>query len=254
MPIIDTHAHLEQLEDIEGSLRRAQEAGVTDIMAMSVDLASMQKTLDLAAKYKQPKIHPALGVHPGMVKPEEQPRALEFLKSHIQQAVAVGETGLDYWYKWVRKDEAERAKQKESFAVHLEVAHEHHLPIIIHSRGAWAHCLEMTRAAKVQRALFHWYSGPLDVLTSIIESGFYVSTSPSVASSPQSQEAMAQAPLNRILIETDSPVRYKDGEEDYLAEPKDVVRTLKALARLKNLDEGAVLAQVNKNAKDFFGI
>jgi Tat protein secretion system quality control protein TatD with DNase activity len=65
---------------------------------------------------------------------------------------------------------------------------------------------------------------------------------------------MAHAPLTRILVETDSPVRYKDGETFFMAEPKDVVRTWKALARLKNLSEDEMLSTVNTNAKNFFGI
>ena len=67
MRLIDTHAHIDQLEDLPGALNRAREAGVSDIVAMSVDLDSMKKLLDIALQYQEPKIHPALGVHPGMV-------------------------------------------------------------------------------------------------------------------------------------------------------------------------------------------
>ena len=112
----------------------------------------------------------------------------------------------------------------------------------------------MTKESGVRRALFHWYSGPVDVLDQILEAGFYVSTGPSVAVSPESRRAMAHAPLARVLIETDSPVRYKDGETFFMAEPKDVTRAWKALAQLKNLDEQETLAVVNTNAKVFFGL
>src|SRR5208283_513197 len=206
------------------------------------------------AFYQQPRIHPALGVHPGMVKPDTQQLAFDFIRVNIKQACAVGETGLDYWYKWVRKDLGERQKQKDSFSFHLGLAREFDLPIVIHSRGAWQDCLSMAKASGVRRALFHWYSGPVDILDQILEAGFYVSTSPSVAYSPESRKAMGNAPLERILIETDSPVSYKDGEASFMAEPKDVIRTWKALAELKNLDEEKVLETVNANAKTFFRI
>ena len=254
MPIIDTHAHLDHLEDIDGALLRADQAGVSDIVAMSVDLPSMIKVLDIAGRVNRPKVHPALGIHPGSIKPEEQSAALDFMNANIHKAIAVGETGLDYWYKWVRKDQVERNKQKDSFEFHLIIAKEFDLPIVIHSRGAWADCLSMTIAAKVKRALFHWYSGPVDILDQILNAGFYVSTSPSVGYSPESRLAMSHAPLERILIETDAPVRYKNGEEIYLAEPKDIVNTLTALAGLKQLEEAQVLAVVNNNARDFFRI
>ncbi len=252
--IIDTHAHIDQLEDLPGALERAHEAGVSDIIAVSVDLGSMEKVLSIAGQYQKPKIHPALGVHPGMVKAETQQMALDFMRANLSQARAVGETGLDYWYKWVRKDEIERQQQKDSFAVHLELAQEFDLPIVIHSRGAWQDCLSMTLASGVKRALFHWYSGPVDILDQIISAGFYVSTSVSVAYSPESRQAMGHAPLDRILVETDAPVTYRDGETKFMAEPKDVIRTWKALAQLKNLDEQEVLTVVNANAKAFFGI
>lgn len=252
--IIDTHAHIDQFEDLSGVLSRAHEAGVSDIVAMGVDLDSMKKVLDIAVQYKEPKIHPALGVHPGMVKPESQQLAYDFMRANVKQAHAIGETGLDYWYKWVRKDEVERQKQKDSFSFHLSLAREFNLPIVIHSRGAWRDCLSMAVESGVKRALFHWYSGPVDILNQIIEAGYYVSTSPSVAYSPESRQAMSHAPIERILIETDSPVNYKEGEVFFKSEPKDVIRTWKALAKLKNLDEQGTLAAVNANAKHFFGI
>ena len=254
MTIIDTHAHVDQLEDLSGALMRAQEAGVSDVVAVSVDLDSMKKILAIADQYRKPKIHPALGVHPGMVKNDAQQSALDFMRANIKQACAIGETGLDYWYKWVRKDQLERQKQKDSFSFHLALASEFDLPIVIHSRGAWRDCLSMARTSSVKRALFHWYSGPVDILDQIIDAGFYVSTGPSVSYSPESRRAMTHAPLERILVETDSPVNYKDGEISFMAEPKDVIRTWKGLSQLKNLDEGEVLAAVNTNAKIFFRI
>ncbi len=253
MPIIDTHAHIDQLTDMDGALQRAHQVDVNDIVAVSTDLASMQKIADIAATHARPRIHPAFGAHPGMIKPQESLEAQAFMRAHLPHAVAVGETGLDYWYKQARKDEAERHKQKASFQVHLDLANEFDLPIIIHSRGAWGDCLAMTKAARVCRALFHWYSGPLDILDGILDAGYYVSTSPSVAYSPQSRQAMAHAPLERVLVETDSPVRY-NGPEPFDAEPRDVLRTWAALSRLKNKDEAIVLGIVNANAKTFFRI
>lgn len=252
MPIIDTHAHIDQIENWPEALKRAQEAHVSDVIAVSVDFDSMHKVLNLAKVTQGMRVHAALGVHPGMVQNGIPEEVFDFIKSHIQEAIAVGETGLDYWYKWVRDNQEERAKQKASFAKHLAIAQTFDRPIIIHSRGAWKDCLSMTKEAGVHRALFHWYSGPIDILQNILEAGFYVSTSPSVAYSPQSQQAMLAAPLNRILIETDSPVTYKVNEGSFSSEPKDVVRTLQALSRLKEVDEKELLKIVNHNAREFF--
>ena len=255
MQIIDTHAHIDEVADWPQALERAREAGVSDIIAVSLNLESMKKILNLAAESKAVRIHPALGVHPEMIeKGLPGPEVFDFIKSRIQDAVAIGETGLDFWYKSVKDNQSEKDKQKASFSKHLDIAKEFDLPIIIHSRGAWSECLDMTKQAGVRKALFHWYSGPLDVMQGVLEAGFYVSTSPSVAYSPQSQQAMLAANVNRILIETDSPVTYRDEQGSFKSEPKDVVRTLKALSRLKNIEEEKLLQIVNQNAKDFFGI
>lgn len=254
MPIIDTHAHIDQIEDWSEALERAKQAQVSDIVAVSVDLNSMRKVLDLAGKSLDIKIHTALGIHPEMVQEGVASEVFDFIRAHRQDAIAIGETGLDYWYKWVRDNQQQRAKQKDSFAKQLLMAREFDLPIIIHSRGAWRDCLSMTKEVGVVRALFHWYSGPVDILQEILQAGFYVSTSPSVAYSPQSQQAMLAADLERILIETDSPVTYKDDQGSFRSEPKDVVRTWKALSRLKNVDEEKLLNIVNQNARNFFRI
>jgi TatD DNase family protein len=254
MPIIDTHAHIDEIEDWPSALVRAKEAGVSDIVAVSLNLESMRKILALAASSKEVRIHPALGVHPEMIeKGLPGPEVFDFIRQHIKEAVAIGETGLDFWYKAVKDNQEEKDKQRSSFSRHLELAKEYDLPIIIHSRGAWRDCLDMVKQAGVTKALFHWYSGPIDVLEGVLEAGFYVSTSPSVGYSPQSQQAMLAANVERILIETDSPVTYRGEEGSYKSEPKDVVKTLKALSRLKNIDEDKLLSIVNQNAKKFFG-
>ncbi len=254
MKLIDTHAHLEQLDTLDSAMERAHEAGIYAIMAMSVDLASMQKTLVIAKRFTAPRIYPALGVHPGMVKPEMFDESIQFIRDHIHEAKAIGETGLDYWYKWVRSNKEERAKQQQYFEAHLDIAREFDLPIVIHSRGAWRDCLAMTKAAGIKKALFHWYSGPVDKLAEIIEAGYYVSTSLALGSNYESQEAMKVAPLDRILIETDSPVTYKAEDQIFKAEPRHVTLTLEYLALLKDVELHQLAKTVNANATTFFGL
>lgn len=254
MQTYDTHAHLDHLEDIDKALTEASAAGVSGIVGVSVDLASSRKNLEIKRKHSQPKIFIALGIHPGDIKEEEVDETIEFIRANIKEVVAIGETGLDYWYKWVRKDQVERAKQHRAFARQLQLSKEFDLPVIIHSRGAWRDCLAMTKEAGVKKALFHWYSGPLDYLEEILAAGYYVSTSPSLAYSPQSREAIAHAPIERTLIETDCPVHYKDGDERYQAGPKDVFRTLKAYCELKQIPPDEAVEIFNANTRTFFGL
>lgn len=256
--IFDTHAHLDHLGNLDAALASARERGVEAIVCISMDLASSKKNLEIKARYDNPKIYLAMGMHPSEAKPEDVAPLIELIHREKQHLHAIGEIGLDFWYKWVRKDDVKKGQQREVYCALLEVAKELDLPAVIHTRGTWKEGLATAQEIGIKRALFHWYSGPVDVLDDIIKAGYYVSTSPSVAYSPQSREAMAAAPIERVLIETDCPVFYKnrDDESDpgFNAEPSDVWRTLKAYCALKNLDEDTALERLNRNAREFFGI
>jgi TatD DNase family protein len=156
----------------------------------------------------------------------------------------VGEVGLDYKVKVKKK------LQKAVFTKFLNLAVQTHKPVIIHSRFSYQKTFEMAVEAGVERAVFHWYSGPEDILEKIISSGFYVSATPALAYSPHHQAAMAKAPVEMILIETDAPVQYGDRS----SEPADLHDTLFHLSRIKNMPEDQLAAIVTKNAERFYGL
>jgi len=254
MTLIDIHAHLDQIENIDEVLARSAAAGVEAIVAVGVDLASCRKNLEIRKQCRQPKIFLGFGIHPGEIKAEEIDASLAFMTENIGQAAAVGEIGLDFWYRWVRKNEAKKQEQREVFARQLDLAKRYDLPVIVHSRGAWADCLAMVKSAGIRKVLFHWYSGPVDVLKEILAQGFFISVTPALAYSPQLQEAVRVAPIEQTMIETDCPVFFKAGEHDpgFRAEPKDVFRTLSEYARLKNTDAGKAAEIFRANARKFF--
>ena len=256
MQIIDTHAHLDHLENLDQALKNAVEAGVEAIVAVSMDLNSCRKNLEIKKKTRQPKIALGMGMHPSEANRQDVGACLELIRANAGELSAIGEIGLDFGYKWVRKDEAKRSEQREVFRAFLEVAKELNLPAVIHARGVWRECLETAQSVGVRKAVFHWYSGPVDVLNDIVKQGYFVSTAPSVAYSPQSREAITSAPIEQTLIETDCPVHFKNPQtdEEFQAEPRDVARTLKAYCALKQMDEDKALAILNKNAREFFGI
>jgi TatD DNase family protein len=102
----------------------------------------------------------------------------------------------------------------------------------------------------IRRAVFHWYSGPIALLEKILEQGYFISATPALTYSPPHQEAIKKAPLDRILLETDSPVSYQGKE----TRPKDVWITLKEVARLKGLDPLVVSERTTINASQLFQI
>jgi TatD DNase family protein len=250
--VIDTHAHLDHLANIDDALKNAVQAHVEHIITVGVDLASNKKNLELKKNFQHPAVHAAWGMHPGYYKVNEIDECLEFMRAHKKEAVAVGEIGLDFWYKDVRKDKEKHRQQRDLFAKQLDAAKEWKLPVIIHARGTWRECFESVKKRDIQKAVFHWYSGPVDVLKDIIAAGYFVSASPALAYSEHSRAAIAAAPIHQTLIETDCPVRYDQGDKEFFSEPKDVLRTLKAYAELKKMDETECCEILNANAQDFF--
>jgi len=241
--MIDCHAHLNELADPNGAITRARQAGLTGIVAVGMDVPSNQATLELARRYPD-FVHPALGYHPWSITPEGVEANLGFIRKHLQECVALGEVGLDYQAK------AKKKLQQEVFARLLEIAAEADLPVIVHTRFSQARAHRMLREAGISRAVFHWYSGPLDILAQILADGYLISATPALAYSPPHQAAILAAPLEQILVETDTPVTYKH----LVSEPAHLLITLKELSRLKKLDSGEVAAITTATARRFFGM
>lgn len=244
--IIDTHAHLDSVRDIGGAIRRAVETGIHAIVAVSSDSESCRETLRISERYSGDsiKIYPALGVHPWSLLKEDLESALRFIEERINGAIAIGEVGLDYWLKEARKKPEFKETQKKALQKFLDLAKKYDKAVLIHSRGAWRDSYEIVKESNVRRAIFHWFSGPEDVLFDVLDSGYYISATPAAQYSKAHREAIEKTPLNRIVLETDSPVRYM-GEE---AEPSHILKTLKAVAEIKGVEEDDVAEQTTRNA------
>jgi TatD DNase family protein len=253
--LIDTHAHLDHAGDIEKALKEAKQAGVCAVVAPSEDLATCQKNLEIQNKFHEPRIFLAFGIHPGMIKENEIDQTIAFIKDHRDQAVAIGEIGLDFWYRWVRKNDEKKEQQKNIFQVQLNLAKQLDLPVIIHSRGAWPECLAMVKDVGVTKAVFHWYTGPKDVLEEIIRLGFLISVTPALMYSEQLREAAYATPIEQTLIETDTPVLYRRLDQSmFESGPKDIFLTLKFYAQLKEMQALDAAGVLNNNAKKFFDL
>ena len=164
-------------------------------------------------------------------------------RRHLPRAAALGEVGLDY------KVKVKKSLQVRALADMLEAAAGLDKPVMFHSRFSQRRSLDMLVQAGVRRAVFHWYSGPLDLLDRILEAGYYVSATPALAYSPPHRAALARAPLDRILVETDAPVEY----QGQASEPAHVLRTIRLLAGLRGLETDQAAALTTRNALDFLG-
>jgi TatD DNase family protein len=249
--LIDTHAHLDEIENPEQVLSQAKEAGLIAIIAVGSDIASNAKVLEISGKYPG-FVYPALGWHPWYIKESEIGANLEFIKANIDKAAAVGEVGLDY-HKRVRAV-ADKDLQKKALRELLKIAKEYDKPALIHSRYAWRDAFDMVVEAGLEKAVFQWYTGTSSVLRDIIDKGYYISVTPAVEYHEEHRRAVKEVPLERMLLETDCPVIYQRGREnEYKSSPADVLRSLKGAAALKGLSEEAIAEATTQNAKRLLG-
>jgi len=250
--LIDTHAHLEEIKNLEQVLAGARKAGLVAVVAVGSDLVSNQKALQLASLYEK-FVYPALGWHPWYLKEAEMSANLEFIESHINEAVAVGEVGLDY-HKRVRAV-ADKELQKQVLSEILKIAREHNKPALIHSRYAWRDAFDLVKEAGLKEAVFHWYTGTSSVLRDIIGQGYYISVTPAVEYHEEHRRAVKEVPLERMLLETDAPVVYQRGSQnEFTSSPADVTRSLRGAAALKGLDEAEIAEATTDNAVRLFGL
>jgi TatD DNase family protein len=178
---------------------------------------------------------------------------LSFIESHIEEAVAVGEVGLDYHKKV--KARADKDLQKRVLGEILAIARDHGRPVLIHSRYAWRDALEAVVIAGVTKAVFHWYTGTSSVLRDIVEDGYYISATPAVEYHDEHRRAVKEIPPERLLLETDAPVVYRRGTEfEFESGPADVTRSLSGAAALKGMSEAELAAVTTANAIDFFAL
>jgi len=247
--LIDTHAHLEEMQDLDNVIERARQAGVKAVVAVGSDYESNNRALEIASNYPG-MVYPALGLHPGRLGDLQGPleRELDFIEANLNRAVALGEIGLDYQKRAVAA--AGKELQREVLSALLRLARDHDVPAVIHSRYAWRDSYTAVKNAGVQRAVFHWYTGPTNVLGELLADGYFVSATLAAEYHAEHRRAVKETPLEQLLLETDSPVTY----QGHRAEPADVVRSLQAAAVIKGVPPERVAAATTANARRVFGI
>ena len=250
--LIDTHAHLGEIENLEQAIAKAKSANIIAIIGVGSDYESNQKVLQLAQTHKD-FVYPAIGWHPWNLKSLEIDRNLEFIEAHVGQVVGIGEIGLDY-HKRLRAV-AEKDLQKCVLREILKIAKKYEKPVIIHSRYAWRDALSLVEEAQLEKAVFHWYTGTSSVLRGIVSQGYFISATPAVEYHGEHRRAVKEIPLDKLLLETDSPVVYRRGSEfEYEARPADVLRALKGAAKLRGVSEAQIAEITTNNALKFFGL
>jgi len=228
--LVDVHAHLYGVEDLEKTLVEAYQAGVRKIMAVSWDIESYEKTC--ALKSDLVKIYPALGIHPWNATSglNELEKALDKLKN----VRFVGEIGLDRVYS---RDPKQHAAQLKVFTAFLEACKDADKVLNIHSAGAEEQVLAMLQTYGMKHVNMHWFDAaeqrkPLKLVPKIIDLGYYFSITPLVATSNNMRELVRMVPLENLLTETDTHPLVKYGGVP--SAPKMVKTSVEGIASVKN--------------------
>jgi len=248
--LIDTHAHLEMLEDIPQVIERARDTGIERIVAVSSDLISSNKTVEIAEDF--PMVFTAVGIHPHEASSfdEEVLSQIEDLCNE-QKVVAIGETGLDYHYMHSPRD-----IQINSFRRHIELAKKLDLPLIIHVREAHDDVLKMLKeeAAWETMGVIHSFTGDYETARKYIDEGFYISFSGILTfkNAEDIRQAARKIPIERILIETDSPYLAPIPFRGKRNEPSYVKYVAEKIAELRGLSSEKIEEETTTNAKNLF--
>jgi TatD DNase family protein len=252
--LVDSHCHLEYkglVEDQAGVLSRAREAGVGAFLNISTKQAEWEQVVGTANR--ESDVYASVGIHPHEAdQHEDLGRGVLLAATENKRVIAIGETGLDFYY-----EHSDRATQAKLFRMHIDVARETGLPVIIHTRDAdeETHQIlveEMERGAFP--ALIHCFTASQDFGRKVLDLGLTISLSGIVTfkNAKDLQEPAKQVPDNRLLVETDSPFLAPVPHRGRPCEPAYVADTAKFVAGLRETEAARLAEITTANFKALF--
>jgi TatD DNase family protein len=254
--LIDSHCHLDDPRfdnDREAVLQRARAEGVTEFVTIGCDLPTSQRAVSLAQQY--PPVFSSIGVHPHEAA-GITPATYDALRTLAKQpkVVAYGEIGLDYYYNFSPPE-----IQRQRFREQIALARELRLPVIIHSRDAKKDTLTILEEEKANEfgGVFHCFTGDLEMAKAALGLGFFISFSGIVTfpKAAELQKVAQELPLDRMLVETDSPYLTPHPYRGKRNEPAYVQHVARKIAQLRpSLTFEEVMDSTRSNAKKLFGI
>jgi TatD DNase family protein len=252
--LIDSHCHLNYkglVEDQQNVLERARGAGV----GVMLNIATRESEWDdvLGTAEREADVWATVGIHPH--EADEHPHvdtAKLVERAAHPRVVGIGETGLDYYY-----DHSDRARQQASFRAHIAASRQTGLPLIVHTREAEEDTLAIMREEMGQGAypgVIHCFTASGAFADAALELGFYISISGIVTfkNAKDLQETAARLPIERLLIETDSPFLAPVPHRGRPCEPAFVADTARFLAKLRGEDEAELAAATSANFRALF--
>ncbi|MGM9573469.1 MAG: TatD family hydrolase [Hominicoprocola sp.] len=252
--IFDTHAHYDDAQfdaDREALLSAMPENGVGLILDPGCDLESSRAAIALAEQY--PHVYAAVGYHPENCAPYTD-ADLDILRRLAQhpKVVAIGEIGLDYYWE----QNPPKAFQQAVFRTQLALARELDLPVIVHDREAHADCLAIVKEFPGVRGVFHCYSGSVEMARELWKLGWYTGFDGPVTykNARKTVEVAAEVPLERLLLETDSPYMAPVPVRGTRNDSRNIAHIAAKIAEVRGMTADEVIRIAADNGKRLFGI
>lgn len=252
--LIDSHCHLEYkglVEDQVGVLSRAREAGVGAFLNISTKQSEWKQVV--ATANREPDVFASVGIHPHEAdKHEDLERASLLDATQDARVIGIGETGLDYFYEY-----SDRHVQAKLFRMHIDVARETGLPVIIHTRDAEDDTYQIL-AEELEKgafpALIHCFTASAEFGRKVLDLGLTISLSGIVTfkNARDLQAAAQEVPLDRLLVETDSPFLAPVPHRGRSCEPAFVADTARFVAQLRGIDPHVLAEQTTRNFTKLF--
>ena len=248
--MIDAHAHLTDpsFRDMEGVIARAREKGVERVVTSITRPSEIERALEIMRSFPD-FISLAVGFDPSILDEGEYKAFLGIVAEKKSSIAAIGEVGLDHFYV---KDHGERATQESFFRSSIHLAKSLPLPLVVHSRSAGRRALEVLRSEGAEKVLMHAFDGKAGDALDAARKGYYFSIPTSVVHSEQKQKLARLLPLERLMLETDSPVLGPD--RGVRNEPANLIFAARKIAEIKRVPVERVAEATAENARAFFSL
>ena len=237
--LIDAHTHLDKYAaELDSALEDIDRHHVFTV-AVAMDVPSYKRSLEIGDQCNL--VLPTFGIHPR--RAPEYVDHLSDLVPFIEQSPAIGEIGLDF--HWV-KESSQYPAQLKVLEYFLAAAREQNKMVNLHTKGAEKQVLDLLERYDIQRAIVHWYSGPMDILRALVQFGAYFTVGVEVSYSDTIQAIAREIPEHRLLTETDNPGGLK-WLKGVVGMPADIQTVIDVIARLRNSSAEWVARTVHTN-------
>jgi len=253
--IIDSHCHLNyepMITNLDEVMARAKEKNVSKMLTISTDEKSFQNNLEIIKKYEN--VYGTFGIHPHEAKLFQSITAKKILEKLAlnNKLIGIGESGFDFYY-----NHSDKKSQTKLFIEHIHAAQSSDKPLIVHTRAAEKETYELLyleKKRKDYRILIHCFTGSLEFAEKLISMGCYISASGVITfkNSKELADTFKKLPLDKILVETDSPYLSPMPLRGKSNEPSHIVHTVEFLAKLKGIQKEEIEDCTTNNFNKLF--